>query len=101
MPDRLGKLLDKLIAGAPDALIAVSKVTPLSNASWNATFKTYNHAIPALVQMRASAGKHVVLGDMNTGFTPSMLSGDSVHPNKSGYDFMGDAWYEIIGPLLH
>jgi hypothetical protein len=63
-------------------------------------------AIPGLVQMRASAGKHVVLGDMNTGFTPGMLSSDSVRPNKSGYDFMGDAgykvaWYKVIGPLLH
>jgi len=51
--------------------------------------------------MRASAGKHVVLGDMNTGFTPGMLSSDSVRPNKSGYDFMGGAWYKVIGLLLH
>ena len=44
--------------------------------------------------------KHVVLADMNTGFTASMLSTDNVHPNKSGYDFMGDKWYELIGELL-
>jgi hypothetical protein len=47
-----------------------------------------------------------VLGDMNTGFTPGMLSSDSVRPNNSGYDFMADAWYKVawykvISPLLH
>ena len=48
MPDRLGTLMDKIIAAAPppDALLVVGKITPLSNASWNATVKTYNDAIP-------------------------------------------------------
>ena len=100
MPQRLGALLDKIITAAPDALVVCAKITPLSNASWNDTIKTYNDAIPGLVEMRASAGKHIVLGDMNTGFTSQMLSSDSVHPNKSGYDFMGEQWYEVIGDLL-
>jgi lysophospholipase L1-like esterase len=52
------------------------------------------------VQTRAAAGKPVILGDMNTGFTPAMLSSDSIHPNQSGYDFMGDSWYKSIGSLL-
>lgn len=100
MPDRLGALLDKLISGAPNALIVVAKITPLNNAGSNATIKTYNDAIPGLVQARAAAGKHVILGDMNTGFTPAMLSNDGVHPNKSGYDFMGDTWYKLISSFL-
>jgi GDSL-like Lipase/Acylhydrolase family len=100
MPDRLGALLDKLISGAPNALSVVAKITPLNNAGSNATIKTYNDAIPGLVQARAAAGKHVILGDMNTGFTPAMLSNDGVHPNKSGYDFMGDTWYKLISSFL-
>ena len=100
MPDRLGKLVDKIIAGAPDALIVVAKITPLSNSSWNSTIKTYNDAIPGIVKTRADAGKHVINGDMNTGFTSSMLSSDGVHPNQSGYDFMGDQWYSVIKSYL-
>lgn len=100
MPERLGTLLDKLIGAAPNALIVVAKITPLNNAGSNATIKTYNDAIPGLVQTRAAAGKHIILGDMNTGFTSGMLSSDSVHPNKSGYDFMGDAWYKLISSYL-
>jgi lysophospholipase L1-like esterase len=100
MPNRLGTLLDKIITAAPQALLVVAKITPLANAGWNATIKTYNDAIPGLVETRAAAGKHIMLADMNTGFTPAMLSSDSIHPNKSGYDFMGDAWYAKISPLL-
>jgi len=101
MPDRLGTLMDKIIAAAPDALLVVAKITPLSNSSWNATIKTYNDAIPAQVQSRVSKGKHVMLADMNTGFTSSsMLSSDGVHPNQTGYNFMGDQWYSVIGSLL-
>jgi lysophospholipase L1-like esterase len=100
MPDRLGSLMDKIITAAPNALLVVAKITPLGTASFNATIKTYNDAIPELVQSRVAAGKHVMLADMNTGFTASMLSTDQVHPNQSGYDFMGDKWYELIGELL-
>jgi lysophospholipase L1-like esterase len=100
MPDRLGTLVDKIIGAAPNALLVVAKITPLSNASWNQTIATYNNAIPGVLQTRFAAGKHVMLADMNTGFTPSMLSSDAIHPNKSGYDFMGDVWYAALSNLL-
>jgi hypothetical protein len=100
MPDRLGALLDKIFAAAPNALLVVGKITPLNNASWNQTIKTYNDAIPGLVQTRANAGKHVIWVDLNTGFTSSMLSSDNIHPNKSGYDFMAGVWYTAISNLL-
>ena len=100
MPKRLGSLLDEITAAAPEALLVVAKLTPLSSSAWNANIETYNDAIPALVASRAAAGKHIRLGDMNTGFTPAMLSTDTVHPNKAGYDFMGNAWYSLIGELL-
>jgi len=100
MPDRLGKLIDKIVAAAPDALVVVAKITPLSNTSWQATLKTYNDAIPGVIKTRADAGKHVIGADMNTGFTSAMLSSDGVHPQKTGYDFMGDQWYSVIKSYL-
>jgi lysophospholipase L1-like esterase len=100
MGDRLGSLVDKITSAAPNALVVVAKIVPLSSANWNATIKTYNDGIPALVQKRADMGKHVMVVDLNTGFMPSMLSNDGVHPNKSGYDFMGDKWFAAISDLL-
>lgn len=102
MPTRLGSLMDKIFAAAPDALLVVAKITPLGgNATWNATIKTYNDAMPALIQTKAAAGKHVIGIDLNTGFmVSSMLSSDNIHPNKTGYDWMGDTWYTAISQYL-
>jgi lysophospholipase L1-like esterase len=100
MPDRLGALMDKIFAAAPNALLVVAKITPLANAGSASTIQAYNDAIPGLVQARAAAGKHVLMADMNAGFTKAMLSNDGVHPNQSGYDFMGNAWYAVISSLL-
>jgi lysophospholipase L1-like esterase len=102
MATRLGSLLDKIITNAPDALIVVAKITPLSiGGGYPTVIPPYNNAIPGLVQERAAKGKHVVLGDMNTGFNAStMLGSDGIHPNTAGYKFMADHWYSVIGSLL-
>lgn len=72
MATRLAALLDKLIAAAPDALLVVAKITPLSANP--TSLRDYNNLIPGLVQTRAAAGKHIILGDMNTGCAMSNLS---------------------------
>jgi lysophospholipase L1-like esterase len=98
-PQRLGALIDKIIAGAPDALLVVAQITPLKN--FDPQVMTYNAAVPAVVQMRAAAGKHILLVDMHTGFNiGTMLSSDGVHPNQMGYNFMGDVWYAAIKSVL-
>lgn len=97
-PQRLGMLLDKLIAGMPNALIVVAKIIPLQSGT--AAVTTFNNAIPGIIQTRAAAGKHVMLVDMNTGFPSSGMSSDRVHPNASGYAWMGGVWYDAIGHLF-
>lgn len=98
MTTRLSALMDKIIAGAPNALLVVAKITPLS---WASTIAAYNNSIPGLVQTRVAAGKHVAVADMNTGFnTSSMFSSDNTHPNATGYKFMADRWYSVIGSVL-
>jgi lysophospholipase L1-like esterase len=99
MATRLGALMDKIIAAAPNATLVVAKITPVGYLS--SIVNAYNGAIPGLVSARASAGKHVLLADMNTGFDSStMFSSDNLHPNAAGYRFMASRWYSVIGPLL-
>ncbi|MFZ5890466.1 MAG: SGNH/GDSL hydrolase family protein [Myxococcota bacterium] len=98
MADRLGKLLDELVTRAPNALIVVAKIVPL--ASQNTALNNYNNAIPGVVATRVAQGKHIIVVDTFTGFKSSMLSADSVHPNQSGYDFMGDTFYTAVSSLL-
>jgi lysophospholipase L1-like esterase len=99
MPQRLGNLIDKIISTAPNALVVVAQITPW--AQYTAVIKTYNDAIPGVVEARANKGKHVVVVDMNTHFdTATMLSSDGCHPNTAGYHFMADQWYAAIKNVL-
>ncbi len=100
MSTDLSGLIDKIITNAPNALIVVAQIIPLGYGT-NSVIKAYNQTIPGIVQQRATAGKHIAMVDMYTGFAPtSMLGTDNIHPNTSGYKFMADHWYSMIGPLL-
>ncbi len=96
-PQRLGALLDKLFAAAPNALVVAAQLIPVTFA--DPAVVTYNQALVGIVEARASAGQHVVLVDMHTGFPASELP-DRIHPNGPGYARMADVWYAAIGDLL-
>ena len=99
-PARLSTLVDYLTTNFPNALVVVAKIIPYPNQTANV--KVINDSIPAMVQSKVSAGKHVVSVDLNTGFqTSTMLSSDGIHPNQTGYNWMGDTWYATIGSLFN
>ncbi len=98
-PARLSTLVDYLTTNYPTALIVVAKIIPYPSQATNVAL--INNSIAAMVQSKVSAGKHVIVADLFTGFTTSsMLAGDGVHPNQKGYDWMGDTWYAAISSLL-
>jgi hypothetical protein len=98
-PSRLSSAVDSLTTEFPDALIVVAKIIPYPSQAANVNL--INQSISSMVQSKVAAGKHVVMADLNTGFqTSTMLSGDGVHPNQTGYDWMGDTWYAAISSLL-
>ncbi len=98
-PARLSTLVDYLTTNYPSSLIVVAKIIPYPSQATNTNL--INNSIAAMVQSKVSAGKHVIVADLNTGFTTSsMLAGDGVHPNQKGYDWMGDTWYAAISGLL-
>ena len=104
-PKRLGNLLDQIITTAPNALLVVAKITPTKNDAGNSKVQTYNNAIPGLVQMRASAGKHIIMVDMYAAFTANASYktawlDDNLHPNDAGYVVMGQTWYAGIKSYL-
>jgi lysophospholipase L1-like esterase len=104
-PTRLGALLDRIIKDAPNALLVVAKLVPTTNDTTNARVRTYNDAIPGLVQTRAAAGKHIVMVDMYTAFTSNSsyktaLMNDELHPKDAGYAVMAQTWYAAIKSYL-
>jgi lysophospholipase L1-like esterase len=94
-PSRLSGLIDKITNTAPTAEVFVATIIPLSSASQEAAVRTYNAAIPGLVQSKASAGRHVHLVDMHSALTTADLA-DGIHPNAGGYDKMATAWLAAL-----
>jgi cellulase/cellobiase CelA1 len=94
-PARLSALIDHITATAPDAEVFVATIIPLASASSEAAVRTYNAAIPGIVQSKAAAGKHVHLVDQHAALTAADLA-DGVHPNATGYDKMAATWYNAL-----
>jgi lysophospholipase L1-like esterase len=101
MPDRLGALIDHIVGDGPNVLLVVTTIVPIKQGSYGTVAETFNNAIPGVVQKRIDAGKRVVLVDMFKSFPSNGLSGDGVHPNQQGYDWMAGVWYDAIKGYLH
>ncbi len=104
-PARLAALVDLITTMAPAALLVVAQIVPTTTDATNARVQAYNAAIPALVQLRAAAGKHVLLVDMYGTFTShadykTALMINDLHPNPTGYALLGQTWYTAIASFL-
>lgn len=94
-PGRLSTLIDHITAAAPTAEVFVATIIPLANSGQESAVRTFNAAIPGIVQSRANAGKHVHLVDMHAVLTAADLV-DGVHPTAGGYDKMAATWYAAL-----
>jgi lysophospholipase L1-like esterase len=94
-PGRLSALLDRITAAAPMADVFVATIIPLSNSGQEAAARTYNAAIPGIVQTKANAGKRVHLVDMHSALTTADLI-DGIHPTATGYDKMAAIWFTAL-----
>ena len=97
--DRLAKLVDHVVADAPEALIVVASIIPLPSQASAVT--AFNQTIPGTVKQRADAGKHVIFADQFAGFSGKSGLMDSVHPYEAGYEQMAVVWYAAIKQYLH
>jgi lysophospholipase L1-like esterase len=105
-PTRLGGLLDLIIDTVPTALLVVAAITPTTDDDENTRIDAFNGEIPALVESRAAAGKHIVMVDMFKAFTANAAYKTAymfnfIHPNDAGYVVMGDTWYPALSGYLH
>ncbi|MFC4537156.1 SGNH/GDSL hydrolase family protein, partial [Sphaerisporangium dianthi] len=91
-PQRLSTLIDRITATVPNADVFVATIIPLSNSGQENTARTFNAAIPGIVQSKVNAGKHVHLVDMHAALTTADLI-DGIHPTSGGYDKMAATWY--------
>jgi len=89
-PARLASLIDQIMSVDPDSTLLVAQLICNSNAQTQSNINGYNAQIPAIVQARANAGKHIAMVSMSALTTADLY--DGLHPNDSGYQKMANAW---------
>jgi lysophospholipase L1-like esterase len=94
-PGRLSTLIDHITAAAPAADVLVATIIPLASAGQESAARTFNAAVPGIVQSKVNAGKRVHLVDMHAALTTGDLI-DGVHPTAGGYDKMAAVWYSAL-----
>jgi lysophospholipase L1-like esterase len=94
-PNRLSTLIDHITATAPTAEVFVATIIPIGSAGQEAAGRTFNAAIPGIVQRNVNAGRHVHLVDMHSALTAADLT-DGVHPTAAGYDKMAATWFAAL-----
>lgn len=92
-PGRLSALIDRITAQSPKADLFVATIIP--SPLVGEAVRTYNAAIPGIVQSKVDACKRVHLVDMYSALTTSDLA-DEVHPNADGYGKMAATWYDAL-----
>jgi lysophospholipase L1-like esterase len=97
----LGAIIDKLSDLRPDAQILVSNLLPRTDsAAVNTAISTqFNPFVPGLVDQKAALGDHVTFVNLHDVIDPYTQLSDGVHPNASGYNALGDAWFKAIQSL--
>lgn len=94
-PARLSALIDHITATVPNAEVFVATIIPIANTTAEARARTFNAAIPGIVQSKINAHKHVHLVNMANALTTADLI-DGIHPNATGYDKMAATWFAAL-----
>ncbi|KAG5297752.1 BKRF1 encodes EBNA-1 protein [Histoplasma ohiense] len=95
-PEVLGRVVDDIVSACPDAVVLVATIPPLLDRNREARRLAFNAALPAVMEQRTEAGKHVLLVDLATVTTRHINATDGIHPVDEGYRLIADAWYKSI-----
>ncbi len=81
-------------------LVFLARIISRRNRSCNTDYgiTQYNSRLVSMAQSRINNGDLIVLVDMECGAGLNYYSDliDEVHPNQTGYDKMGDKWFDVI-----
>lgn len=91
-PQHTAELLDTLLSICPNISIFVAQLIPSKNPQTNSYIKTFNAALPGVVEARTKKGGKVAVVDMYDALNPKTDLFDSIHPNDGGYVKMAKAW---------
>jgi lysophospholipase L1-like esterase len=104
-PTRLGALIDSIYQQLPNVLLVVAQPIPSRDDALNVRIQSYNSGIPAVIQTRDGAGRHILLVNMypviaNDANYKTTLLQDTWHPNAAGHALLGQTWYNALAGSL-
>ena len=99
---RLDKLIGQIVADSPQSLLFVSNTIPFKDANLTRVVQAYNTQIEdTILPKYAALGASVRFVDQFDNFVDALgnvvhIGSDSLHPDQTGYDLMGDTWAAAI-----
>ena len=95
--ERPGALIDQIVQACPDTIVLVAM--PISTTDYNhqVNIAQYQSTVPGIVGQRHSVGHKVMIADF-IGF-PLELLRDGIHPSETGYDKVGEIWFNYINQI--
>ncbi len=95
-PNRLGNVVDSIVALAPTAKVYVGTIPPIANETQNQKAQSYNQSITTLINQKKQTNPNLSIVDIYGSVTTADMP-DGVHPNQVGYDKMAQAWAAALG----
>lgn len=97
--DNIGSIIDRLRTVNPNIRILVAQLIASSDPR-HKDIPALNAQLTALVAAKNSVKSPIVLVDQFTGFDPTTMTTEGVHPNAIGESRMADRWFEKLAPML-
>lgn len=99
-PTRLDTLIARILRSAGNAHLIVSTIPPTPLPIANGKIQTMNSFTPGIVEAYKQKGKNISFIDINAMMGPDDLLSDAYHPNRQGFEKIGNGFYEAIKPLV-
>ncbi|MDX2214220.1 MAG: GDSL-type esterase/lipase family protein [Oculatellaceae cyanobacterium bins.114] len=97
MTNDLTALLNEITLELPNTQILVSTIPPITDdPTRNSRRSTYNSDIQTVVNSFVSQGKKVARVNAGGGLANGDIGSDGIHPTSSGYNKLGDLWYDFL-----
>lgn len=95
---RMDRLIDSLRVRNPNVVILLGKMIPMATANQN--LLNLNERYATLAAAKTTVQSPIFIVDQFTGFSPSTMLLDALHPNPAGQLFMAGKWMEVLRPVL-
>ena len=98
--DELTGIMEALRSANPNVVVLLAQLIPTRFDEANERIVELNQNLTTLASRLSTEASPVVLVDQFTGFDPSTMTADGLHPNVIGEERMAQVWLQAMQPFL-